>query len=76
MGTVGAGVMGYASLAGATTVEDIFPVASIQPLAVGFLTRYVDLLLDYWPLFIGVAVTFAIVYMLLRKAKHAIHGRL
>lgn len=58
------------------TVEQIFPTASVSALATGFLTRFVDLLLGYWPLIIGVAVTFAVVLMLLRKARKAIHGKI
>lgn len=61
--------------ASAETVESLFPTASVSVLATGFLDRYIDLLLSLWPLLIGVAVVFSIVYMLLRKAKRAVHGK-
>jgi len=59
----------------AETVEEIFPTASVSALATGFLIRYVDLLLAFWPLIIGIAVVFAIVLMLLRRARRAVHGK-
>lgn len=57
------------------TVESLFPTASVSELATGFLSRYIDLLLSLWPLMIGVAVVFSIVYLLLRKAKKATKGK-
>jgi len=60
---------------GQTTVESLFPTASISELAIGFLDRYIDLLLSLWPLFIGVEVVFSVVYLRLRKGRKAIHGK-
>jgi len=60
---------------GQTTVESLFPTASVSELATGFLSRYIDLLLSLWPLIIGVAVVFSVVYLLLRKSKSAIRGK-
>lgn len=70
-----AGLLSLGSYASATTVESIFPTASVSALAEGFLTRYVDLILQFWPLFIGVAVVFMVVYKLIRMGKNAIHGK-
>lgn len=77
---ISTGVMAVAGLIsgiahGQTTVETLFPTASVSELATGFLSRYIDLLLSLWPLMIGVAVVFSIVYLLLRKAKKAVHGK-
>lgn len=73
VGAVIGALVGFS--AHAETVEQIFPTASVQALSIGFLSRYVDLLLAYWPLIIGVAVTFAVVLMLLHRSRRAIHGR-
>jgi len=76
---IGSIAIGMASLitsvAHGQTVESLFPTASVSELATGFLSRYIDLLLSLWPLMIGVAVVFSIVYLLLRKAKKATKGK-